>query len=84
MCLAIPGEIKELLNSEPLKRTGLVDFGGTTREINLSMVPDAKIGDYVIVHAGIALNIIDRDEAAQTLKMIDEIGKNMDFRERSS
>jgi len=45
---------------------------------------DRELGDYVIVHAGIALNIIDRDEAAQTLKMIDEIGKNMDFRERSS
>jgi hydrogenase expression/formation protein HypC len=84
MCLAVPGKIREILNSEPLKRTGLVDFGGTTKEINLSLVPDARIGDYVIVHAGLALNIINEDEAAQTLKMLDEISENTDFEEKSS
>jgi hydrogenase expression/formation protein HypC len=77
MCLAVPGKIISTVGDDTLMRTGKVDFGGLIKEINLSYVPEAKIGDYVIVHAGFALNTIDEEEAQkvfQYLKEIQELG----------
>ena len=62
MCLALPGEITELDGDH-----GTVDFGGVRRRINLKLVPQAKIGDFVIVHAGFAIQILQKEEAERTL-----------------
>lgn len=81
MCLAIPGKIIEITSDEPLMRTGKVSFGGIVKEINLSYVPEAKIDEYVIVHAGFALNILDESEALQVFKYLEEIGQLADLEE---
>jgi hydrogenase expression/formation protein HypC len=65
MCLAIPGKIASISGDDPLLRTANVDFGGILKEASLAYVPEAKIGDYVIVHVGFALSIVDEQEAAQ-------------------
>ncbi len=65
MCLAIPGKILSIDSEDELMRAGRISFGGTEKLINLAMVPEARVGDYVIVHAGVALNLIDEDEARQ-------------------
>ncbi len=78
MCLAVPGKITEISEGDELNRLGKVDFGGVAKEINLSFVPEAKPGDYVLVHAGFALNTIDETEAARVfeyLKEIEELGE---------
>ncbi len=72
MCLAIPGKIIEIKDSPGMKMA-IVDFGGVKRDVCVEALPDAKIGDYVIVHAGFALNILSEEEALETLKALDEI-----------
>jgi hydrogenase expression/formation protein HypC len=72
MCLAVPGKIIEIYEQTGLLM-GKVDFGGVTREVCLSYVPEAKIGDYTIIHVGFALNLIDENEALETLALLDEI-----------
>jgi hydrogenase expression/formation protein HypC len=67
MCLAVPGEVKSVDGV-----VAKVDFGGVTRTANLSLV-DAKIGDYVIVHAGYAIQVLDREEAEKTLEVFREL-----------
>ncbi len=63
MCLAVPGKITAISATDPLFRIGTVDFGGISREVNLDCVPEAGIGDYVIVHVGIALSVMQENEA---------------------
>lgn len=58
---------------DPLMRTGKVSFGGILKEVNLACVPEAKVGDYVIVHAGLAISILDEEEAARTLEYLTQI-----------
>jgi len=72
MCLAVPGKITEIYEANGLLM-GKIDFGGVTREVCLAYVPDAKLGDYTIIHVGFALNLIDEKEALETLALIDEI-----------
>jgi hydrogenase expression/formation protein HypC len=74
MCLAVPGIIvdKKLENGLEM---GRVDFGGTVISVCLAYVPEAKVGQYVIVHAGFALNVIDEEEAAKTLALWKEINE---------
>jgi len=72
MCLAIPGKIIEIYEQTGLLM-GKVDFGGVIREVCLTYVPEAKIGDYAIIHVGFALNLIDEKEALETLALLDEI-----------
>jgi len=67
MCLAVPGKIVSITDT-----TAVVDFGGVQRETNVSLV-DAKPGDYVIVHAGFAIQIVDEEEAKETLKLWEEL-----------
>lgn len=77
MCLAIPGKLISIEeNSNP--RIGKVSFGGILKDICLEWVPEVKVGDYVIVHVGFALSIVDEKEAEETLKMIEEIEKSQD------
>jgi len=63
MCLAVPGQIVSINEAEPLLRSGKVSFGGVLKEVSLAYVPEAKIGDYVVVHVGFALSIVDEEEA---------------------
>jgi len=73
MCLAVPGKILEMKGDDPLTRTGRVSFGGIVKEINLAYVPEAKVGDYVIVHVGFALSVLDEIEARKTLEYLQEM-----------
>ncbi|MBI1390359.1 MAG: HypC/HybG/HupF family hydrogenase formation chaperone [bacterium] len=75
MCLGIPGKIVSIQNADPVYRTGEVDFQGAVKQISLAYVPDAKMGDYVIVHAGFALNVIDEDEARQVFEDLKALGE---------
>lgn len=68
MCLAIPAKITEIKNS-----MGTIDMEGTQREVSLLLLEDAKIGDYVIVHAGFAIHKIDEAEAKESLKVLREL-----------
>jgi hydrogenase expression/formation protein HypC len=63
MCLAIPGKIMTVTGDDPLFRTAKVDFDGVAREVSLSCLPQAKVGDYVIVHVGVAISLLDEEEA---------------------
>jgi hydrogenase expression/formation protein HypC len=69
MCLGVPGKIIEIYESQGLKM-GKIDFGGVLREACLAYVPDAKLGDYTIIHVGFALNIISEKEAQETLELL--------------
>jgi hydrogenase expression/formation protein HypC len=74
MCLGVPGRIADV-RDDPLLRTGTVDFDGVRREVCLSCVPDAAVGDYVIVHAGFAISRLDEDEARRTLDLLKDMGE---------
>ena len=73
MCLGVPGKIVDIYEANGLQM-GKVDFGGVTQEICLAYVPEAQLGNYVIVHVGFALNILDEAEALETLQLLREIG----------
>lgn len=75
MCLAIPGKIISILGSEPLSRTGQIDFSGIKKEVSLAYLPEATINDYVIIHAGFALSIIDEHEACESLNAFQALEK---------
>jgi hydrogenase expression/formation protein HypC len=75
MCLAVPGKIIEIYENAGL-RMGKIDFNGVTREACLAYVPEAKIGDYTIIHVGFALNLLDEAEALETLRLFEEISAN--------
>jgi hydrogenase expression/formation protein HypC len=72
MCLAIPGKIIEFHDRAGV-RMSRVDFGGTVREACLEYIPDAQIGDYVMVHVGFAISKVDEEEAARTYKYLEEM-----------
>lgn len=74
MCLAVPGKIIGTFDENGLQM-GRVDFGGTILRVCLAYVPEAQIGQYVIVHAGFALNVIDEVEAQKTLELFRELGE---------
>ena len=79
MCLAIPGRVESIDHAEdPLQRSGKVNFGGVLKDINLAYVPEAQIGDYVIVHVGFAISKLDEEEAERVfsyLREMEELGE---------
>jgi hydrogenase expression/formation protein HypC len=75
MCLAIPGKIIEIQDGDPLMRMGRVNFGGIVKEVNLAYVPEAQLGDYVIVHVGFAISTVDEAEAQRVFEYLEEIGE---------
>jgi hydrogenase expression/formation protein HypC len=79
MCLAVPGKIIEIYETSGLLM-GKIDFGGVVREACLAYVPEAKVGDFTIIHVGFALNLIDEKEAKETLALLEEIS-NQDLTE---
>lgn len=72
MCLGVPGKILEIYQSGGL-RMCKIDFGGVVREACIETLPEAKPGDYTIIHAGFALNILSEEEARETLDLLREI-----------
>ena len=79
MCLAVPGEILSVEGAEPLQRTGKVNFGGVVKQVSLAYVPEAQVGDYVIVHVGVALQTVDREEAQKTLAYLRQMDELADL-----
>ena len=77
MCLAIPGKILSIVNDDGLMRTGRVSLGGIVKEVNLAYTPDAEVNDYVIVHVGFAISIVDEQEAARVFEYLQEL-ENLD------
>lgn len=76
MCLAIPGKLITITAQlDETFRFGKVSFGGIMKEVNLSMVPEAMVGDYVLVHVGVAISVVDEDEALKTFEYIKQIGE---------
>jgi hydrogenase expression/formation protein HypC len=74
MCLAIPGELVSR-DESGIFPSGKVRFGGVLKEISLACVPGARIGDYVLVHAGLAISVVDEAEAARVFEYLEEIGE---------
>ncbi len=76
MCLAIPGKIVEFTDAlDDVFRIAKVDYGGIQKEVNMSMLPEAKVGDYVMVHVGVAISIVDEQEAQETAKFLRQMGE---------
>jgi len=81
MCLAVPGKILSIEGSDPLLRSGKVDFSGVVKQINLAYVPEATVGDYVLVHVGFAINTIDESEALQVFEYLRQMGELAELEE---
>ena len=77
MCLAIPGKILDL-EQEGESRLARVEFGGITRKVSLDLVPEAGVGDYVIVHVGFAISKVDEEEAHRTLELLEQMSALQD------
>lgn len=73
MCLAVPGKIMSVSGDDPLIRMARVSFGGVVKDVSLAYVPEADVGDYVIVHVGFALNKVDEADALETLAILDQL-----------
>jgi hydrogenase expression/formation protein HypC len=78
MCLAIPGRVTTISGNDPLMKTGLVNFGGILKEVNLVYVPEVKVDDYVIVHVGFAISILDEAEAQKVFDTLNELENHED------
>ena len=76
MCLAIPGKLIEITNQlDDTFRIGKVSFDGVIKQVSLTLVPEAVIGDYVLVHVGAAISIIDEEEAKKTFDILKQLGE---------
>lgn len=81
MCLAVPGKLISVSGEDPFQRTGKVSFGGVMKDVSLACLPEAQVGDYVIVHVGMAISRLDESEANEVftyLKQIDEANSAAD------
>jgi len=74
MCLAVPGRVLSIEGEDPAFRLGNVDFCGIRKTVNLAFTPEARAGDFVLVHVGFAISRIDEDEASRTFKYLAQIG----------
>jgi hydrogenase expression/formation protein HypC len=83
MCLAIPGKVVELLEAQPPFTAAVVEFGGIRRQVSLACVPEAGTGDYVLVHAGVAISRINAAEAAKVLAALEQLDLDEEFPEQS-
>ena len=81
MCLAVPGKITSIAGDDPLLRTGKVDFGGIVKEVSLAYVPEASVGDYVIVHVGFAISRLDEAEAQKVFEYLQGMGELAELKE---
>ena len=81
MCLAIPGKIESITGDDPLSRMGRINFGGILKEASLAYLPEASVGNYVIVHAGFALSRVDEDEAQKVFEYLKQMEELDDLKE---
>ncbi len=75
MCLAVPGKVIEIQGDDPLWRSARVSFNGVVKHVSLTCAPEAKLGDFVLVHVGVAISVIDPEEAAQTYAYLRQMGE---------
>jgi hydrogenase expression/formation protein HypC len=80
MCLGIPGKLLRITGDTPLTRAGLVSFGGIVKEISLAYIPEAEVGDYVIVHVGFAISRLDEKEAERVFSYLEQIDELRELR----
>ncbi len=78
MCLAVPGKILSV-EGDALNRTGQVSFGGIVKQVSLAYVPEAQVDEYVLVHVGFALNVVDEHEAQQVFAYLREMGELLEL-----
>ena len=81
MCLAVPGRILSIEGDDPAFRSGRVDFAGVAKRVNLSYVPEARVGDFVLVHVGFAIATVDEAEAARVFEYLEQMDELADLRE---
>ncbi len=84
MCLAVPGRILTIVGDDPILRSGTVDFSGITKRVNLSYVPEAVVGDYVLVHVGFAISTVDEEEASKVFTYLKTMGELAEFEDDPS
>jgi hydrogenase expression/formation protein HypC len=75
MCLAVPGKILEVIGTDPFLRSAKVSFAGVVKLISLTCTPEAKLGDFVLVHVGVAISTIDAKEAEETYGYLKAMGE---------
>jgi hydrogenase expression/formation protein HypC len=75
MCLAVPGKLLDTQGVDPLERSGRVSFGGVVKVVSLACTPEARPGDYVLVHVGVAIAVVDAGEAEETLRYLRAMGE---------
>lgn len=76
MCLAVPGKVVAIERADPAPPQAKVDFGGVARRVSLALLPEAEVGDWVIVHAGVALSVLDEAEAAASLAELEALERD--------
>ena len=79
--MAIPGKVVSISGDRPLERTGKIDFGGIFKEASLAYVPEARVGDYVIVHVGFAISRLDEEEAHKVFEYLKQMEELADLKE---
>ena len=75
MCLAVPGKVTSIDDSNPDLKMARVDFSGITKEVCIQWLPEARVGDYILAHVGMALNVVDEKDALETLELLKEMGE---------
>jgi hydrogenase assembly chaperone HypC/HupF len=76
MCLAVPGQVLQIDETNPDFKMAKVSFGGINKDVCVEFIPDLKVGEYVLVHVGFALNKIDEKDAEETLRILREMGES--------
>lgn len=79
MCLAIPGKVVRWLDDDPIMALADIEFGGITRPCHMACVPQARVGNYVIVHAGVAIALIDEIEAARAIAELASLPEEVEW-----
>ncbi|MBO0343272.1 MAG: HypC/HybG/HupF family hydrogenase formation chaperone [Bacteroidota bacterium] len=83
MCLAIPGKLLEITSAlDETFRMGKVSFGGVKKDVSLALVPEAKVDDYVMVHVGAAISVVDEEEAKKTFEVLSQLGELEDLNQQ--
>ncbi|MEC8832017.1 MAG: HypC/HybG/HupF family hydrogenase formation chaperone [Bacteroidota bacterium] len=84
MCLAIPGKLLEITSAlDETFRIGKVSFGGVKKDVSLALVPEAKVDDYLMVHVGAAISVVDEEEANKTFEVLSQLGELDELNEQS-
>ena len=82
MCLSIPGKLVEITSQlDETFRLGKVSFDGVIKEVSLTLVPEAQVDDYVLVHVGAAISVVDEEEAKKTFSLLKQLGELEDLEE---